>query len=179
MANLIIKYQEILPKLKEEFGLKNNLASPAIEKIVLNVGLAEAISNKDVMEKAKDHLATIAGQKPKITRAKKSISTFKLKENDQIGLMVTLRGKRAWDFLEKFVNIILPRMRDFRGLPLSKFDENGNYSLGITEQTLFPEVDYSKIDKVRGLVVTIVVKNSDKEKSQKLFELLGIPFMRS
>ena len=177
MTHFISTYlDEVTPKLKEEFDLKNNLALPKLEKIVLNMGVAEGINSKDVLEKVKEQLSQIAGQRPRITLAKKAISTFKLKKNDPIGVMVTLRGKRAWQFLEKFIKIVLPRMRDFRGLPDSKFDKFGNYSLGIAEQILFPEVDYSKIDKLRGLVLTIVIKNSDPKKSKKMLELLGAPF---
>ena len=179
MTNIISRYQEeVLPKLKEEFGLSNDLAAPRIEKIVLSSSVTEAISNKDVLEKVKDQLAIIAGQRPAARLAKKSISAFKLKEKDPIGVMVTLRGKKAWVFLEKLISIVMPRMRDFRGLSQSKFDKSGNYSLGLDEQILFPEIDYSKIDKIRGLVVTIVIKNSNEQKSQRLFELLGMPFRK-
>ena len=179
MTNIISRYQEeVLPKLKEEFGLSNDLAAPRIEKIVLSSSVAEAISNRDVLEKVKDQLAIIAGQRPAARLAKKSISAFKLKEKDPIGVMVTLRGKKAWVFLEKLISIVMPRMRDFRGLSQSKFDKSGNYSLGLDEQILFPEIDYSKIDKIRGLVVTIVIKNSNEQKSQRLFELLGMPFRK-
>ena len=179
MTNIISRYQEeVLPKLKEEFGLSNDLAAPRIEKIVLSSSVTEAISNKDVLEKVKDQLAIIAGQRPAVRQAKKSISAFKLKEKDPIGVMVTLRGKKAWVFLEKLISIVMPRMRDFRGLSQSKFDKSGNYSLGLDEQILFPEIDYSKIDKIRGLVVTIVIKNSNEQKSQRLFELLGMPFRK-
>ena len=177
--SLYQKYQEeVLPKLKEEFGISNNLASPKIEKIVLNAGVAEAISAKDVLEKVKEQLSTISGQMPRITLAKKSISAFKLKEKDAIGVMVTLRGKRAWNFLERFIAIVIPRIRDFRGLSKEKFDRAGNYSIGLSEQILFPEIDYAKIDKIRGLVITVVIKNSDTQKSQKLLELLGAPFQK-
>lgn len=180
MTHLLAKYkQEVLPKLKEEFNFTNDLAAPTIEKIVLNVGVGEAIGNREVLGKVKEQLAIISGQMPRITLAKKSISAFKLRENDPIGVMVTLRGKRAWNFLEKLITIVLPRTRDFRGLSPKKFDKFGNYSLGITEQILFPEIDYSKIDKVRGLVVTIVVRNSTIEKSKRLLGLLGIPFKES
>ena len=180
MTNLNKKYQEVaLPKLKEEFELSNDLAVPRIEKIVINSSVVEAISNKEVLERVKDQLATITGQRPATRKAKKSISSFKLKEKDPIGAMVTLRGKKAWYFFEKLISIVLPRMRDFRGLTPSSFDEFGNYSLGIDEQILFPEIDYSKIDKIRGLVATIVIRNSNKQKSQRLFELLGIPFKKN
>lgn len=179
MTGLYSKYQkEIIPKLKEEFNLTHDLAVPTLEKVVLNMGVSEAKDNKDIIAKVDDQLATIAGQKPRVTKAKEAISTFKLRENDPIGIMATLRGKKAWNFLEKLIAIVMPRMRDFRGLPSTKFDKAGNYNLGITEQILFPEIDYSKIDKVRGLVVSIVVKNSNVEKSKRLLELLGVPFMK-
>ncbi len=180
MNNLFTKYQkEIIPKLKEEFNLKNDLKAPNIAKIVLNMGVADALSSKDILEKMKDQLAQIAAQKPATTKARESISNFKLRKGDAIGLMVTLRGKKAWHFLEKLISIVLPRMRDFRGVSDTKFDKAGNYSLGITEQILFAEIDYSKVDKIRGLVTTIVVKNSDPAKSKRLFELLGVPFSKS
>lgn len=177
MTNIQTTYKEkTIPKLKEDLGEKNNFALPYIEKIVVNVGAAEALTAKDVLEKIKEQLSIITGQRPKITLAKKSISTFKLKQNDPIGVMVTLRGKKAWDFLEKVVTIVVPRIRDFRGLDKTKFDSHGNYSLGLSEQSIFPYLEYSKIDKTRGLVITFVVKNGSPEKSLKLFELLGLPF---
>lgn len=167
---------QIRNNLKEAFELKNGLSAPFLEKIVINAGVADAISDKSILEKVKSQLAQISGQQPKTTLAKKSISSFKLKENDPIGVVVTLRAKKAWDFLERFIAIVMPRMRDFRGLPASKFDKFGNYSLGIPEQILFPEIDYAKIDKIRGLVITFVIKNSDPEKSKKFMELLGMKF---
>lgn len=177
MNTLFEKYKnEIIPKLQEEFSIKNALALPKLEKIVINSSVAEAITNESILEKVKEQLAAISGQKPKITKAKKSISSFKLKEGDRIGVMVTLRGKKAWDFLEKLIGIVMPRIRDFRGLPQSSFDKFGNLNLGISEQIIFPEIDYSKIDKTRGLVVTLVFKNSSFEKSKKTLELLGAPF---
>ena len=179
MNNLQKKYQEeTMPKLKEEFNLKNSLAVPSIEKIVVNIGAAEALQNREVLTKIKEQLSQIAGQMPKITLAKKSISTFKLKAGDPIGAMVTLRGQKSWDFLEKFIAIVVPRMRDFRGLPEDKFDKMGNYSIGLTEQSLFPHLEFSKVDKTRGLVVTIVTRNSDRDKSKRLLELLGLPFRK-
>lgn len=174
--NLNAYRSEIVPKLKEEFGLKNDLSVPKLQKVVLNAGVADAISDKSVLEKVKAQLATISGQTPRITLARKSISSFKLKEKDPIGVTVTLRGKKAWDFIERFAKIVMPRMRDFRGLKRDKFDQFGNYSLGIPEQILFPEIDYAKIDKVRGLVITFVIKNSNPEKSQKFLEKLGFKF---
>lgn len=170
--------KEIVPKLMEEFKIKNSFAVPYVQKVVVNVGAAEAIATKDVIEKIKEQVMQITGQAPKVTQAKKSISTFKLKEGDKIGVMVTLRSKKAWDFLEKFAKIVAPRIRDFRGLPTDNFDKVGNYSFGMTEQILFPQIDYAKVDKVRGLVITLVIKNSNKEKSQKLMELLGLPFKK-
>ena len=179
-VNIREKYKkETLPKLKEEFGIKNDFAAPYIKKVVLNMGLADGISSKEALEKAKEQLAIIAGQQPRITTAKKAISSFKLRQGDKIGLMVTLRKKKALDFMDKFINVVMPRMRDFRGMSDEKFDKAGNYSVGITEQILFPEIDYSKIDKIRGLVVTFVVKNSNKEKSKKMLELLGVPFAKA
>ncbi len=168
----------VAPTLMGEFGVKNIFALPRIEKVVINVGAAEALSSKEVLAKIKEQIAVIAGQEPRVTEAKKSISTFKLKEGDPIGVMVTLRGKKAWDFLDKFGKIVAPRIRDFRGLPDDKFDAHGNYSFGMTEQILFPQIDYSKVDKVRGLVFTIVIKNSNREKSKRLLELLGLPFVK-
>ena len=179
MTKLYSKYQkEVVPKLKEEFNLKNDLAVPKVEKIVLNMGIAEALTSKDIIEKTSGQLMAIGGQKPKITRAKKSIASFKLRQGDAIGLMTTLRGKKAWYFLEKLISIVAPRMRDFRGISQRGFDKRGNYSLGITEHILFPEVDYSKVDKIRGLVITVVFKNSIPQKSKRLFELLGLPFRK-
>jgi len=180
ITNMIAKYKsEIVPKLKEEFNLKNDLSLPFLEKIVLNMGLAESLTNKDALEKAMEHLAAISGQKPKFTKAKKSISSFKLREGDKIGAMVTLRGQKAWHFLEKLVAIVSPRIRDFRGVDESKFDKLGNYSMGISEQIIFPEINYSQVDKIRGMVITLVFKNSNPEKSKKLLELLGLPFKKS
>lgn len=177
--NIQQTYQEqIIPKLKESMSLSNDLSVPRLTKVVLNAGVADAISNAAVLEKVQEQLASISGQRPRITKAKKSISSFKLKEKDQIGVTVTLRGKKAWNYIERFVGVVMPRMRDFRGLPTEKFDKFGNYSLGIPEQILFPEIDYAKIDKVRGLVMTLVIKNSDPEKSKQFMELLGFKFRK-
>ncbi len=177
MNNIYKQYkEEILPALKKEFQITNDLAAPKIKKIVINVGASEALSTKDVLDKIKEQVAQISGQMPRVTAAKKSISTFKLKKGDIIGVMVTLRGKKAWDFMEKFVSIVAPRMRDFRGLEKGKFDHMGNYNLGITEQILFPQIDYSKVDKIRGMEITFVISNGSPGKSLKFFELLGLPF---
>jgi len=179
MLNIISKYQEeAIPKLQQEFKIDNLHTVPKISKIVINTGAAEALTNASALEKISDQLAAISGQKPQVTLAKKAISSFKLRAKDPIGVMVTLRGQKAWHFLEKLISIVMPRMRDFRGANKSKFDKFGNYSLGIQEQILFTEIDYAKIDKVRGLVITIVVSNSSPKKSQRLFELLGLPFQK-
>lgn len=171
--------KEIKTQLMKEFNIKNVHALPQISKVVINVGAADALSDKGALDKIKDQIATISGQQPRVTLAKKSISSFKLRAKDPIGVMVTLRDKKAWDFLEKFVTIVTPRMRDFRGLPVSNFDKFGNYNYGITEQIIFPEIDYSKIDKIRGLVLTVAVKNSNPQKSKKLLELIGFKFRES
>lgn len=179
LSNLLATYnKEIVPKLQEEFKIKNTLALPLIKKVVINVGASEALTSKDILSRIKEQLAIISGQNPRVTLAKKSISTFKLKQNDQIGVMVTLRGKKAWDFLEKFIKIVVPRIRDFRGFSKDKFDSSGNYSIGISEQSIFPYLEYSKIDKTRGLVVSIVVKNGNEQISPRFFELLGLPFKK-
>ncbi len=179
MTVMLKKYNdEIVPKLIEEIGVKNIHALPKISKVTINIGASESLASKEVLEKIKEQLTIIAGQKPRVTLAKKSISTFKLKQNDPIGVMVTLRSKKAWDFLEKFVSVVVPRIRDFRGLDESKFDTNGNYSLGIPEQSIFPYLEYSKIDKARGMVVTITIRNGNKEKSKKLLEMIGLPFKK-
>ena len=170
---------ETVSHLQKELAVANLMAVPRIVKIVLNMGLAEALTNKDTLEKAMEQLAAISGQKPKFTKAKKSISSFKLREGDKIGAMVTLRGQKAWHFLEKLIAIVSPRIRDFRGVDDSKFDRLGNYSLGIAEQIIFPEVNYAQVDKIRGMVITIVFKNSNPEKSKRLLELIGLPFKKN
>jgi large subunit ribosomal protein L5 len=171
------KYQkEIAPKLAQELGLKNPLAAPKMEKIVVNIGLSEAMDDKKVLETASRSLAVITGQKPKVAKARQSIAGFKLRAGQPIGLMVTLRGQRMYDFFEKLVKVVLPRLRDFQGVSLKSFDGQGNFSLGIPEQIVFPEIDYSKVDKVRGLEVTIVTNAQTDEKAEKLLKLLGMPF---
>ncbi|MEI6463013.1 MAG: 50S ribosomal protein L5 [bacterium] len=171
------KYQkEIAPKLKEEFGVANYYALPKIEKIVLNIGLGEALTNSSAIEKAVNDLTIIAGQRPVVTRSKKAISNFKIKIGDKIGAKVTLRKYKMWSMLDRMINLTLPRVKDFRGVSRRAFDERGNMTIGFKEQTVFPEIDSTKIDKLRGLEVTIVVKNSDKKKSIRLFELYGMPF---
>lgn len=176
-SNLREKYQkEIAPKLAKELGLANVLAAPKMEKIVVNVGLGEASQDKKILEAAKEDVAIITGQRPKITVAHQSIAGFKLRKGQPIGLMATLRGQRMYDFFEKLVKIVLPRLRDFQGVSLKSFDGQGNYSLGVPEQIVFPEIDYSKVDKVRGLEVTIVTNAKTDEKAKRLLELLGMPF---
>lgn len=176
-TNLKKKYQEkIAPKLAKELGLANVLAAPRMEKIIINVGLSEAMEDKKALETASNNLAVITGQKPKVTKARQSIAGFKLRAGQPIGLMVTLRGQRMYDFFEKLVTVVLPRSRDFQGVSLKNFDGQGNYSLGIPEQIVFPEVDYAKVDKVKGLEITIVTNARTDEKSKRLLELLGMPF---
>jgi large subunit ribosomal protein L5 len=167
---------EIVPQLKDKFEYSNVNQIPKIDKIVLNMGLGEAIHNMKLLESAVDELKMIAGQKPVITRAKKSIAAFKLREGMPIGCMVTLRRERMWDFLNKLVNIALPRVRDFRGISGKAFDGRGNYSLGIKEQIIFPEIDYDKIDKIKGLNISIVTTAKSDEEGKELLKLLGMPF---
>jgi large subunit ribosomal protein L5 len=168
--------REIKPKLMSELKTKNPMELPRVIKIVVNVGAGEAVTNKGALEKIQEQLTTITGQKPVVTKARKSISAFKIRKGQPIGAKVTLRGKRMYEFLEKLVKIVIPRLRDFRGISENSIDQNGNLNIGFSEQTIFPEVDYDKIDKIRGLEVTIVTENADKEKGKKYYELLGIPF---
>jgi len=177
MNNLEEKYrQEIRPKLTKEFALTNVLAVPSVVKVVLNIGLGQASQDKNLIDKAAEDLKTITGQKPRVNKARLAIDGFKIRKNDPIGLMVTLRGKRMYDFLEKLVKIVLPRLRDFKGVSNSGFDGRGNYNLGLSEQIVFPEIDYAKIDKIRGLQVTIVTNARDNQKAKRLLEELGVPF---
>ena len=167
---------ECRPQLAKEPGYSNPMAIPRVEKIVLNMGLGEAVQNPKIVEKAAAELTLIAGQKAVITRARKSIATFKLREGMPIGARVTLRRDKMYDFLSKLVNIALPRVRDFRGISPKGFDGNGNYSMGITEHIIFPEVDYDKIDKIRGLNVTIVTSAKTDDEGRTLLKMLGMPF---
>jgi large subunit ribosomal protein L5 len=168
--------QEVLPELKSRLGDPNVMELPRITKIVVGIGLGEAISNAKALESAEKDLATITGQKPVITHAKKSISTFKLRAGMPIGIMVTLRGKRMYDFFDRLVGIVLPRIRDFRGISPDSFDGRGNYSLGFKEQLVFPEIDYDKIEKIRGLQVTIVTSARRDDEGRLLLKLMGMPF---
>ncbi len=168
--------KEVKKKLQEELGLDNPMAVPEIKKIVLNVGAGEAVSNKGVLEKIQEQLSYITGQKPIITKAKKSVSAFKIRRGLPIGVKVTLRGKNMFSFLEKLIKIVLPRVRDFKGVAESNIDKTGNLNLGLSEQIIFPEIDYDKIDKIRGLQITIVTSAKNKNEGLKLFKTLGVPF---
>ncbi len=167
---------EVAPKLMETFGFKNPMQVPRLDKIVLNMGLGEAIQNIKILDSAAEELKVISGQKPVITRAKRSIAAFKLREGMPIGCMVTLRRAKMYDFYTKLVNIALPRVRDFRGISGKAFDGRGNYSLGIKEQLIFPEIDYDKIDKIKGLNVTIVTTAINDAEGKELLKLMGMPF---
>lgn len=167
---------EIVPKLTEKFGYKNAMQIPRLDKVVLNMGLGEAIHNIKILDSAVEELETIAGQRPVITRAKKSIAAFKLREGMPIGCMVTLRRGRMYDFFYKLVNIALPRVRDFRGISANAFDGRGNYALGIKEHIIFPEIDYDKIDKIKGLNISVVTTAQTDEEGKELLRLMGMPF---
>jgi large subunit ribosomal protein L5 len=169
---------KVAPQLKEKFNYKNVHQIPKLKKIVLNMGLGEAIHNIKIIESAVEELMTIAGQRPVVTRARKSIAAFKLREGMPIGCMVTLRGGRMYDFFEKLVNVALPRVRDFRGISPKAFDGAGNYSLGIKEQIIFPEIDYDKIDKIKGMNISIVTSAETDEEGRELLTLMGMPFRK-
>ena len=170
--------QEIAEKMKKELNLKNIMAVPKIIKISINVGAGEAVTNKNVIEKIQEQMSTIAGQKSIITKARTSVSAFKIRKGLAIGVKVTLRGKRMYQFLEKMIKIVIPRLKDFRGVSESNIDQNGNLNIGFPEQIIFSEIDFDKIDKIRGLQVTVVTNAKNKEKGKKLFEMLGIPFKK-
>jgi large subunit ribosomal protein L5 len=179
MARLRDRYkEEVVSSLTSEFGYKNVYQVPKLEKIVLNIGLGEAIANGRALDAAVNDLATITGQKPVVTRAKKSIAAFKLREGMPIGAMVTLRGDRMYEFFDRLVATALPRIRDFRGISPNSFDGRGNYTLGLREQIMFPEIDYDKIDKVRGLEISIVTSARTDEEGRQLLALLGMPFAK-
>lgn len=169
---------EIVPTMMTEFSLANVMRVPRVQKIVLNIGLGEALTNGRAMEAATNDLAIVTGQKPIITRAKKSIANFKLREGNPIGTSVTLRGARMYHFLDRLINTALPRIRDFRGLPRRGFDGRGNFSIGIREQIIFPEIDYNDIDRIRGLQVTIATSAENDAEATRLLELFGMPFVR-
>jgi len=167
---------QIVPQLVQEFGYSNIMQVPRVKKIVVNIGAGEALQNPKALDAAVRDLTIITGQKPVITRAKKSIATFKLREGNAIGVKVTLRGPRMWDFLERLMRVALPRTRDFRGVPRDAFDGRGNYTLGLKEQLIFPEIDYDKIDKVRGMEITIVTSAPSDQEARRLLTLMGMPF---
>lgn len=168
--------KEVRKKIQDQFGIKNVMAVPKIEKIVLNMGVGEAIANAKVLDSAVEELTTIAGQKPVIRKAKKSIASFKLRAGVPIGTSVTLRGEKMYEFLDRLINIALPRVRDFRGVPTKSFDGRGNYTLGIRDHVIFPEIDYSKIDKSKGMNITIVTTAKNDDEARFLLRELGMPF---
>ncbi|MFM8441189.1 MAG: 50S ribosomal protein L5 [Acidobacteriota bacterium] len=177
MARLKEKYRkEIAPALAKEFGIKNAMAIPKIDKVVLNMGVGESIGNSKVMDAAVEELGNITGQKPVITKAKKSIAAFKLRQGMNIGAMVTLRGERMYEFLDRLISVALPRVRDFRGISAKAFDGRGNYTLGIREQLIFPEIDFNKIDKTRGMNISIVTTAKNDEQARALLKAMGMPF---
>jgi large subunit ribosomal protein L5 len=176
---MLEKYQsEIAPKLQEQFRYKSPMQIPKMTKIILNMGLGEAIQNIKILDSATQELSQIAGQKPVITRARQSIAAFKLRKGMPIGCMVTLRGDRMYEFFDKLVNVALPRVRDFRGISPKALDGRGNYTLGIKEHIIFPEIDYDKIDKIKGMNITIVTTAQTDEEARTLLDLMGMPFKR-
>jgi large subunit ribosomal protein L5 len=168
--------QEVMPALQKEFTYDNVMRTPALHKVVINIGMGEAIQNPKTMEAAERDLTTITGQHPVQTKAKRSVAAFKLRQGMKIGVMVTLRGRRMYDFMDKLMNVALPRLRDFQGVSPDSFDGRGNYTLGLKEQLVFPEVEYDSIDKVRGMEVTIVTTARTDEEGRRLLQLLGMPF---
>ncbi len=178
-SRLKVKYkEEIMPALQKEFNYTNPMQVPGVHKVVINIGMGEAIQNAKAMDAAVSDLTTITGQRPVITRAKRSVATFKLREGMQIGCMVTLRGDRMYHFLDKLMNVALPRLRDFQGVSADAFDGRGNYTLGLKEQLVFPEIDYDKVDKVRGMEVSIVTTARTDEEGRRLLKLMGMPFKK-
>jgi len=171
-------HDEVVPALAREFDYANPMQVPRLTKIVVNVGLGEALTNAKAIDAAVTDITTITGQKPVVTRARRSIAQFKVRTGNAIGVKVTLRGERMWDFLERLTRVALPRIRDFRGVPSRSFDGRGNYSLGLREQLAFPEIDYDKVDRLRGLEISIVTTAANDEESQRLLALLGMPFAR-
>jgi len=177
VSRLKEKYtKEVRKKIQDEFKIKNPMAVPKVEKVVLNMGVGEAIQNAKILDSAVEELTTIAGQKPVITKAKKSIASFKLREGQSIGTMVTLRGERMYEFLDRLINIALPRVRDFRGVPSKSFDGRGNFTLGIRDHLIFPEIDVAKVDKAKGMNITIVTTAKNDEQARFLLRELGMPF---
>ncbi len=180
MARLKERYKkEIAPQLIKKYGYKNAMEVPRFVKVVLNLGMGESLANAKAMEAADKDLSTIAGQHPVVTKAKKSIAAFKLRQGVPIGMMVTLRDKRMYEFLDKLVSVVLPRIRDFQGIPRDAFDGQGNYTLGMKEQIVFPEIEYDKVDKTRGLEITIVTTAKTDEDGRRLLEAIGMPFKKN
>ena len=177
MSRLKERYtKEIAPAMGKEYGYKNVMAIPKLEKIVINIGLGEAIQNSKLLDNAADELGQIAGQRPVITRAKKSIASFKLRQGMPIGCSVTLRGERMFEFLDRFLNTALPRVRDFRGLSTKSFDGRGNYTLGLRDQLIFPEIDYSRVSKIKGMNISVVTTAKTDDEARTLLRLFGMPF---
>ncbi|MEK7804180.1 MAG: 50S ribosomal protein L5 [Planctomycetota bacterium] len=177
MSRLMEKYQQqVAPQLMERFKNKNKLSVPRIQKIVVNMGVGKAVDNKKLIEEASKHLAVITCQKPMITKAKKAIAGFKLRENQAIGCKVTLRGKRMFEFLDRLISIVIPRIRDFRGLSPNAFDGRGNYTFGLTDQSMFPEISIDMVEFTQGMDVTLVISGNSDEQSRELLKLLGMPF---
>jgi large subunit ribosomal protein L5 len=180
MSRLKERYQQdVIPALKKEFGYANVMAVPKIQKVVVNMGLGEATSNVKLIDTGADELGRITGQKPVTRRAKKSIAAFKVRKGMPIGTMVTLRGQRMWEFLDRLMNIALPRVRDFKGVSPKGFDGRGNYTLGLRDQLLFPEIDYMKVDKARGMNVSVVTTAKTDEEARKLLQFMGMPFRQN
>ncbi len=169
---------EVVPKLKKEFGIANQMAVPRIEKVSLNMGMGDAIQNIKILDDAVEELSAIAGQRPTVTRAQKSIAAFKLREGMPIGCRVTLRGERMWEFLDRLISVALPRVRDFRGVPSKSFDGRGNYTLGVRDHLIFQEVDYNKVERSKGMNITIVTTAGNDERAQVLLRELGMPFQK-
>jgi len=168
--------EEVVPKLRKEFGIENVMAVPRIERISLNMGMGEAIQNIKILDDAVEEMTALAGQKPTITRAQKSIAAFKLREGMPIGARVTLRGDRMWEFLDRLISIALPRVRDFRGVPTKSFDGRGNYTLGVKDQLIFPEIDYSKVEKTKGMNISITTTARTDAEALSLLRAMGMPF---
>ena len=177
MSRLKEKYaKEVAPALKKEFGYANVMAIPKVSKVIINMGLGEATSNAKIVDTAADELSKITGQKAAVRRAKKSIAAFKVRQGMPVGAMVTLRGERMYDFLDRLIGIALPRVRDFKGISAKGFDGRGNYTLGLKDQIIFPEIDYMKVDKARGMNVSVVTTAKTDEEARKLLQLIGLPF---
>jgi large subunit ribosomal protein L5 len=178
---LLEKYRsEIIPQMMEKFALKNRFSVPQIEKVVVNMGVGEALQDIKILEKAMDELGVITGQKPVMRRAKKAISNFKVKENQPVGCKVTLRRAMMYEFMDRLINVAMPRIRDFRGVPTDSFDESGNYTLGFTEQSIFPEMEVDRLGRSQGMDITFVIKNAkSKEQARHLLQLFGMPFRQA